>query len=205
MATIGQKAGIIAVNVVLIISAIILLILSFSQVQERTHTKAGSYIGSNRDDTTACTSKDSALSTYRPMILQFESDPEALFCPWRVRNSAVRIIAQFVCLVVVTLNIVFVIVKKKQLAMWILLLVMALLFVLQFYVIVQDGTDLIKSQKWCNDNKDRLTNDNPQNPNKVPVSCPFKKYQTTGGVDILFLFWIPNVVLTFLYQKKWNK
>eukprot|EP01111_Echinosteliopsis_oligospora_P000623 TRINITY_DN1069_c0_g1_i4.p1 TRINITY_DN1069_c0_g1~~TRINITY_DN1069_c0_g1_i4.p1 ORF type:complete len:181 (+),score=27.34 TRINITY_DN1069_c0_g1_i4:145-687(+) len=172
MPTKGQTYATLGVNVATALASVILLIFSFTQIEQRTRTSIGTYItGPSNNSDYACSDPDSIWAQHRPIQIQWEFDTQSLFCPWPVANSAIRITAHLLALIVLGLNIFLVLGRRNVTAFWILEICMMCVFGLEFYVIISDGQTVSAANNFCTENRSNFVNKNPMNPEKLSLDC----------------------------------
>jgi len=204
--TSGKKFAVYAIHVVVILISLIVVGLSFTQLSSQETTSSNlSLWDKQMNHTATCKDTDSDWVEYRPIKLKYTFDSQYLICPWREEFSALRIVAHSLSVLVAIFTIVFVLVKRHQLAFWILLALSLFNLVLLGYSAYRDVTYVYKSREFCENNKGTWQNDNKMNPKKEEITCAYDLYILTAIVNMFSILWVPAVVLTFLYTKVWKK
>jgi len=187
---VGRTALVSVSYIITIAVSILLLALSFTQVQSVTHIYGG-YL--------KCGSKVPLRFHCTIPNYNVPDSQSWLVCPWDAGNTASRVLAHFCAVAVCVCVLVFVVgPKKNRIAYWVLWIAGMLVCIWQFFVLVNDGMDLSDSHSECID----LAKDNSTSYEQF--TCELGPQIALACLNVLFLMWVPNTVLLFMYTMKWK-
>eukprot|EP00026_Physarum_polycephalum_P010778 Phypoly_transcript_10958.p1 GENE.Phypoly_transcript_10958~~Phypoly_transcript_10958.p1 ORF type:complete len:252 (+),score=27.19 Phypoly_transcript_10958:429-1184(+) len=126
-----------------------------------------------------------------------------LECPWPTRNAALRILANILGLA--TCICVFWLVMHKEVwqSFWVCLISCLVLVVFIFAIFVHDATTLSNGKKYCESQAVDLTA-SPSNTAGVVITCNMSPQIAIGVLNVVWLLWIVDALLLYLYVKKWK-